>query len=140
MTCQGHILGWVISSTILEGYAPWTCFNKVEECSCFACSSVHSLRDFNQICTHSVYQPYHTFSQSRIKSTIFLLGDIGRYNLSFVLFHISSKFVLFLECYLISPKMHRLNRAKDISVSLRLVDWLLPNSSISNFSGREQVQ
>ena len=46
-------------------------------------------------------------------------------DISFVLFNISSKFPLYLECYLLSPKMHkkvnRLNRPKDIQVSLRRV-------------------
>ena len=49
-------------------------------------------------------------------------------DISFVLFNISSKFVLYLECYLLSPKMHKKvskffidYTTKDILVSLRRV-------------------
>ena len=48
------------------------------------------------------------------------LGDL---DISFVLLNTSSKFLFHLKCYLLSPKRHinRLNRPKDISVSLRRV-------------------
>jgi hypothetical protein len=51
------------------------------------------------------------------------LGDL---DISFVLLNIFSKFLLHIEFYLLSPKRHikilnRLNRPKDISVSLRRV-------------------
>jgi len=59
------------------------------------------------------------------------LGDL---NISFVLLDISSKFLLHLECWLLSPKRHikwskRLNTPKGISVSLRKVihlsQWII---------------
>jgi hypothetical protein len=48
------------------------------------------------------------------------LGDL---DISFVLLNTSSKFLFHLKCYLLSLKRHinRLNRPKDISVSLRRV-------------------
>ena len=54
------------------------------------------------------------------------ITHLGHFNISFVLLDISSKFLLHLECWLLSPNRHikwskRLNTPKGISVSLRKV-------------------
>jgi hypothetical protein len=54
------------------------------------------------------------------------ITHFGDLDLSFVLLHISSNYLLHLECCLLSPKRHinigkQINRPKDISVSLRRV-------------------
>jgi hypothetical protein len=35
------------------------------------------------------------------------ITDLSDTDISFVLFNISSKFLLYLECYLLSPKRHK---------------------------------
>ena len=58
-----------------------------------------------------------------------IITHLGDLDISFVLLNIFTKFLLHLECYLLSPKRHikevnRLNRPKDISVSIRRVIYV----------------
>jgi hypothetical protein len=107
----------VIISLKINLFSPWYCWKIAEfgikqqslthinNCSAYFKYGIWLLLYINksQFVTSIQYSQGHTMI-NHCDRRITLLSDI---DISFVLFNISSKFLLYLECYLLSSKMHK---------------------------------